>query len=52
MEHIPSHDFPVEQGNSVFLLKCGVNFKKKRSFSLQTGGQDFWGKFMEGEVFT
>ena len=54
MEHIPSHDFPVEQGNSVFLLKYGVNFKKKkkRSFSLQTGGQDFWGKFMEGEVFT
>ena len=30
MEHIPSHDFPVEQGNSVFLLKYGANFKKKK----------------------
>ena len=34
MEHIPSHDFPVEQGNSVFLLKYGVNFKKKKKKKL------------------
>ena len=50
MEHIPSHDFPVEQGNSVFLLKCGVNFKKKKKKKLfiAGGGAGILGKIYGG----